>query len=769
LLGTGSMNATDPPWDLFTACGAGVQVYRNDGINNMDICCERWMRACKAPTGRAAMAVSYVGGSKAYAVTLNGMPYDESAWSWTFDDGDNWNQLSLIDTYIDYMSDVAVSPDCNKTMLVTVHEDEWDYDVYVEDLNNPPWDPWECVIPYPIGEDFYDVRYLNTDSVWLHAVDLPEAPEYSGQWIRTWSGLLTGEDYWGYERGILRLNPEDTAGHTVYLADVGTRKVYRETMEGLGCWVEGTAPTDFEIVDLAVKDANTIYALDDDGKVSEGIADEFAITFSTAVDSKVTDGWTIAVWGDELLVGGRDGDVAHSDDGGETFTALPDTLDIPGWVTVAFDSYYGTNGVIYAAVYDDSEDYTGDVYMWDVEESTSWICLNARPTELQLTGTGDNVDPITVAFTGLVLDSADGNPMTSPATGGVLYASYVTYYDGYDYTGVARALTPLMEVDDCALCPVEWDYLWVGLPLDEGFAHMPKALKMCGCLTADSYTRLFAIDWWDWYDMCEGEDGELWRFIDCYSKVGVDLKNPADGWLAPSDPCAGCWNAPFTLNWDRVCDACLYEYQFATDANFDYVVYMVEDVLGSPAHNPTSLVPNGILEPGETYYWRVRARQAGTTQWIRSWWSEPRSLTVAPALGTGIQLIAPAVGASNVPRTSIAFAWDSVAAFDSYDFELSEFADMSSPANTAAGLTAKGYTYTGAALKYDTPYYWRVTAIVDGAPASQAMGTFRTVPETPPAPEVPEPVTPFWVWVVIAIGAVLVIVVIVLIFRTRRV
>ena len=117
----------------------------------------------------------------------------------------------------------------------------------------------------------------------------------------------------------------------------------------------------------------------------------------------------------------------------------------------------------------------------------------------------------------------------------------------------------------------------------------------------------------------------------------------------------------------------------------------------------------------------------------------------------------------------MAFMWDSVSPFDSYNFVLSRNADFSTPDATANGLTTKAYTYTGANLAFNTAYYWRVTAIKDGAPASMAMGTFRTVAETPPAPVVPEPVTPFWVWVVIAIGAVLVIVVIVLIFRTRRV
>ena len=48
--------------------------------------------------------------------------YEEGAWSVSFDDGDTWNQLSLIDTYIHYLSDVAVSPDCNKMFLVSVND-----------------------------------------------------------------------------------------------------------------------------------------------------------------------------------------------------------------------------------------------------------------------------------------------------------------------------------------------------------------------------------------------------------------------------------------------------------------------------------------------------------------------------------------------------------------------------------------------------------------------------------------------------------------------
>ena len=66
VLGTGG----DEP--LLTACCEGVQVYHNSDVHNMIICCDPWIKTCKAPTGQIGMAVSYVGDDKAYAVALWG-------------------------------------------------------------------------------------------------------------------------------------------------------------------------------------------------------------------------------------------------------------------------------------------------------------------------------------------------------------------------------------------------------------------------------------------------------------------------------------------------------------------------------------------------------------------------------------------------------------------------------------------------------------------------------------------------------------------------
>ncbi len=781
VIGNGEGDISDP-------C-QGVQVYFNDGIAKMEICCDDWDPSCKPPTGSWAMAPFYVKQDKAYAVALGGIPYyDESAWSWSFDDGTSWNQLSLIDTHISYLSDVAVSPDCNKTMLASVNfgpELEWFWDG--EEAKD-----WFC------------------DSVWYHAEDLSHYnhPEYNGKWQRTWSGQFSefdldpfyeamldklehllgdevptwmGVEDLSFKRGLLRLAPEEENAETVYLVDHGTNNVYWNLHQTLGCWHSGTAGVD-QIIDLAVKDAKTIYALGHDGKVAMSDYYGTILGWQDAEESELNAGWTIAVWGDEVLVGGQDGDVAHSPHGTGNFTELENGLPGGHLVTVAFDTYYGANDTIYAALGNFSmSNPHGGIYRWIIGDSTEWYDMGAR----------DNYN-----YTGLVLDRpAPGNPKTSPATGGVLYASYVGVDTSANnttlhkhVTGVARLLTPAL---DYCCDETDWDYLTTAVTryrdvYDRSFfLMMPQALKICGCLTADSYTRLFAIgiDGEEiFYDMEEGKYSTVWRFIDCYSKSGPDVRNPADGALIHTDPCE-CENLPFTMAWDRMCDSCNYEIQFALDSDFNLRFAPSDgwpqppattsgvatgwEVRPTPAMNPSVYVP-GWFTPGVTYYWRVRSVMAENGQVIRSWWSDERSFTVDLRATDGVYLTSPEPGATDVHRTNPAFTWGSNTAVDSYNWVLSKNADLSAPVDEQTGLENPAHTYIGT-LDWDTAYYWKVTGIKNGAPVSTALGTFRTVAE-PPEPVEPEPITtPTWVWVLIAIGAVLVIVVIVLIFRTRRV
>jgi len=748
-------NSTD------TDCCEGVLVYRNDSITDMDICCLAWEVSCKPPTGRGVMAAFYMSADKAYAVALFDGYLEESAWSVSFDDGDTWNQLSLVNTWIDYLSDVAVSPDCNKTMLVSVN---------LVDMSTA------CDCEGCTG----------CDSTWLNAEDLPEAAEYSGQWLRTWCGQLEGDnsaDFTGRpEYGLLRLAPEETTGDTVYLVDRMTSTIYWNELETLACWKQRSATSIItNIVDLGVKDESTIYALGLNGAVAMSDDHGTAPSWSEAVASGLTNGWTIAVRGDDILVGGQDGDWNYSADGGETWM-LPDPKSPgAGYVTVAFDSYFDINDTVYAAV----AGFSGGVpltscgvYRWVIDESEKWTDLRAEPLESQigvsiLLGPTTGDDTVEVSFTGLVLDRAAGNPMSSADTGGVLYASYVIA-NGYATTGVARHLTPAKAIV-CVECG-DWDYLHVGLTVgQEGFEAMPQALKICGCLTPDSNSNLFAIDWWQEYQMERALTGTVWTFEDCYSKAAPDVISPADGLVVPADPCGSCFNVPFSLRWDRQCDACSYDIQIALDEDFTIITYDSFDVLGESylppgAGDAPSYLVGGTLVCETTYYWRVRSADAGTGQIIHSWWSEPRSVMIAPSTAAGtITLVSPAPGDIDVAINNLGFSWSLPTDADSFDWVLSTNADLTSPVESKTGLTTTAYTCTKT-LGYDTTYYWVVTAYNEGAAIGMStVGTFRTVVEPTGPGDIPAPATPVWVWVVIAIGAVLVIVVIVLIFRTRRV
>jgi hypothetical protein len=113
-----------------SGCCEGVQVYR---ATDLDCCCPEWEAACKPPSGQWLAQVAFSpDGDKAYAITqgtgfstgLSTGFSDESAFSVSFDDGNSWNQLGLIDTDIDFISDLAVCPDCQTVYISTINNME---------------------------------------------------------------------------------------------------------------------------------------------------------------------------------------------------------------------------------------------------------------------------------------------------------------------------------------------------------------------------------------------------------------------------------------------------------------------------------------------------------------------------------------------------------------------------------------------------------------------------------------------------------------------
>jgi len=296
---------------LGTLCEEGpncrdVQVYRS---TDLDICCPRWYAATKPPTGHCeggyscgyAVVAWTPDGEKAYATTVG----EESAFSMSEDDGKTWNQLGLIDTWIDYLGDVAASSDCST--------------VYMTSTN----------IDFQGG----------CDSVWRSTSD-----PIGKRWQRVYCRALTGSD----EVGLLRLSPDDETGAIVYFGDYGTQKLYYSLDIGQNWHISPS--TKLVIQDFAIEDESTVYVLDADGYVSKSVS--YGRHPTEGVDTKLGSGHTIAVLPpDNVLVGASSAGkkVAYSDDCASSFSRTDYLDSTVGMVHVAFDSAYAENDTIYAA------------------------------------------------------------------------------------------------------------------------------------------------------------------------------------------------------------------------------------------------------------------------------------------------------------------------------------------------------------------------------------------------------------------------------------
>ena len=706
----------------------------------LDFCCPQWDGACKNPSGPYMALVMYTpDGAKEYATTSGtidpncfrvgtstGTPGDESAFSVSRDDAVSFNQLGLIDTDIDYLSDVAVCPDCSTIYLSTINTTAHPCD------SNPAYD---C------------------DSVWRSYDD-------GATWERIYFGAWSNSKDYSL---LLRLpcdaiedccdqDPVAPSG-TIYLGIQGDDQVFYSRDCGQ-CWNNPPA-TKVDIQDMAVESENIVYILDSAGYVSKST--QYGRRWSDKVDTEIGSGHSITSCCDEgfLVVGGASGGtVAWSDDGADSFN-LTDALPsgATGNVHVACDP--ACEDIIYAAV-----DGAG-IFRTDVT-SGAWDDLNAM---------GIGYTGVVVAREGTLYASSDGILVDDSEP-------CATKFDGTGsdvYSGVARNLGPC----ETACCGTEdWDYLICGLGEGpaERFNAEPTSLRLCGCLSAATNSILWAIDT-DEYAVADGSDGTLWSYEDCAAKTGPTLSSPTDGKVLDCEPCAGCDSAPFTMKWERMCNACSYDIQIMDEDGNLIVEWVDEEITG----DPPSLYVNYGLECGESYTWHVR--EANTScECIHSPWSETWSFTVAVGAADAIKLLAPDSGAQGAPIENIGFSWTGVRDATSYSFVLSPNANLTG-ALASESMSTTAFNFVGP-LEYDKAYYWQVTAWKDGLRLTTSdIGVFNTgskpvtptppvVVEQAPAPVINIPpaqqITPTWIYAIIGIGAALAVVVIVLIVRTRR-
>jgi len=263
-----------------------------------------------------------------------GQAYDESAFSQSENDGDTWNQLSLIDTMMAHLCDYALPTD--------TENDEAPYLLYLVSVSS---------------------RF---DSIWRSESETPEALGETWQRVLCFDGAT--DDI------VLRPTPEDSSEEAIFFAALDSDYARCSTDYGdTWKWV-WECP---HITDLAVVSDTLLYVLDDN-LVNKGVWEdrEYGDTWEwdIDVDTGLLSGYSISTTGEDFVFVGDEGDegmVAYSVDGGVTFEqtlAVPESE--PGEIWVIPDEDFDNNRFIYAA---GSE---GEIYRWSIEGSTSWQKLN---------------------------------------------------------------------------------------------------------------------------------------------------------------------------------------------------------------------------------------------------------------------------------------------------------------------------------------------------------------------------------------------------------
>jgi photosystem II stability/assembly factor-like uncharacterized protein/Leucine-rich repeat (LRR) protein len=188
-------------------------------------------------------------------------------------------------------------------------------------------------------------------------------------------------------------------------------------------------------------------------------------------------------------------------------------------------------------------------------------------------------------------------------------------------------------------------------------------------------------------------------------------------------PINGATNIPVnpTLIWNSATGAQTYQLQVCKNNSFTPPLVFDQSGLTATSQQVTGLNGN------TTYYWQVRASNStGPSDWSAVW-----SFTTAIG-GTPPNppvLVAPANNSSNV---SIFPTLQWTAAAGSYQIQIDNDSDLSSPFVDIDTLTLQKFTIRDRGLQFDSTYYWHVAVNVGGT-QSEWSGVWNFTTESYPS------------------------------------
>lgn len=654
------------------------------------------LNSLKQPSGADKTVVGWSSGNA--VATTSG---DESAFSVSTDDGYSFNDVSLIDTALSSIDDLAVSADGSIIYLTSHHTAD--------------------------GAAGYDT------SVWL----------YDTAWTRVYSVKDAATD--ANAAYLVRVAPDDSSA--VYIASVGTKSMWVSKNQGETSWksIPAYKLASTGVQDYVVQSADVVYAIDTAGLSKTSNAG--ASWGSKKTPTKSFAPYMVALApNDDVLIGGSDGYVAFSTDGGATLTRTK--IIVAGNVHVAADDGYADNNILYGGV-------GTTVKRGKADGTTAWA--TRAPT----------IDDAEVV-TGLL--QQDGIVYVLTAGGG------------------NSALFRSLNLETAASTT---DDIWSTKTTTKDLTSTPRALR------ASSGGKLWAV----------GTTAQtLSSFIDKISGTAPTMKSPADAYEVNVGSETGrAYNV--TYSFDRQ-NTSVTSIQMQVSTESDFTGTVLDKTFTSIISTTTVAVigPTGatgsVIEymPGSTYYWRIRTASTGP---MYSPWSETRSIVVAEPdapVPPPFVTTSPDLGASDT-STSPTFVWTEFEGALRYEITVSEDADFTF-AEYSHNVPVENTFYKSEELDYSTTYYWRVRGVTaegkgraaasggewiigvfttEDAPEAAAETSFTIaaptetktevqIVEVPvPGPVVQQAIPDYLLWVIVAIGAVLIVALIILIVRTRRV
>jgi len=383
----------------------------------------------------------------------------------------------------------------------------------------------------------------------------------------------------------------------VFFASRGTNDL-RQSQDAGQTWKDlmpGMSVSDFSVT--SINNMRYVYVLSGP-TIRKGNATSLIVQWSPQIATTIGPGHTIfASPTGVIVVGGDTGDsgTAYSLDGGSSFAATT-PFPIAGHIHALVDYRFREAAIIYAA----SDSPGSDICNYVIGMRPSWEYMGAPNAR----------------FWGL-------------AQMGTLYGAT----ENLPGAVVDRTLSP----ESLGPPAIEWDVLATGLLPGVVFTREPVSLKL------SSGINLWAID--NRLYSYAASTGRLWNFCDCLSPSPQYTPPP------PPPPKEVLFSAPIAISpgaediipifimdnsvgditfvWNHSSAALAYELWLAGDSSFSRVITQ-KTISPQNRRAPSwNLTDKTGIEPGKTYYWKVRVVQAVSGEKGTGEWSQPISFSVA--------------------------------------------------------------------------------------------------------------------------------------------